>query len=349
VRTKKSVGRAPGTLTVDPEWPQPVIHLLAYRPDKILETEVSVAEIPRYLSEWPRVWVNVDGLGDEQLLRELGEVFSLHKLALEDVVNLGQRAKVEPYDEDLFIVVRMPNDSSGATEQISLLLGPNYVLTLQEAVGDCFESVRERFRHGKGRLRGAGADYLAYALLDSVIDSYFPVIEEVSDALESLETEVLESPDRDTVAKVHDMKRRIQHLRRAIWPHREVINTLLRDPGDFITKETLVYLRDCYDHTIRIAELIDSQRDLCTDLMATYLSAVSNRMNEVMKVLAIIGTLFIPLGFIAGLYGMNFDRDISRWNMPELGWTLGYPFALVLMGSTALGLLVFFWRKGWFK
>ncbi|MDX1502514.1 MAG: magnesium/cobalt transporter CorA [Thermoanaerobaculia bacterium] len=348
-RMAQRVGMAPGLLSVDPSWPEPRLTFTAYDPGMLVEREVAIDELKELIDAHEKVWVDVEGLGSEAVLQSLAESLELHKLALEDVVNLGQRAKVEPYQEDLFIVVRSPIGSSGATEQLALILGPGYLLTFQERRGDCFEPVRVRLRHGKGRLRGAGLDYLTYALVDAVIDSYFPVVEEIADELERLEADVLEDPDRKTVSAIHDVKRRIQGLRRAIWPHREALNTLLRDAGAFVSEETLLYLRDCYDHTIRIAEMIDAQRDHCTDLMATYLSVVSNRMNEVMKVLAIIGTIFIPLGFIAGLYGMNFDPDVSPWNMPELSWFLGYPYALGLMGLTVLGMMAFFWRKGWFK
>lgn len=348
-RLSQSVGRSPGVLTIDPSWPRPILRVMAYGPDEYIEQEVQVDQLPEFLDSWPVVWVNVDGLGDEETLARLGNVFSLHKLALEDVVNLGQRAKVEAYDEDLFIVARLPDRATAPGEQLTFLLGAGFVLSFQERAGDCFDGVRERIRHGKGKIRRSGPDYLAYALLDAVIDSYFPVLEEVSETLEDLEQEVLTSPDQQTVARVYEVKRQLLVLRRTISPHREAVNSLIRDTGDFVTEETSLFLRDTYDHTVRISEMVDSQRDLCSDLMTTYLSVVSNRMNEVMKVLSIIGTVFIPLGFIAGLYGMNFDPQASPFNMPELGWYLGYPFALMLMGTTALGLLLYFWRKGWFK
>ena len=344
-----AVGKAPGTLSIDPDWPRPVLRIMAYRPEEFVEKEIEVEEIPEFLEAWSVVWVNVDGLGDEAVLRRLGEIFSLHRLALEDVVNLGQRAKVEAYEEDLFIVARSPGGPGVPGEQLTFLLGEGYVLSFQESPGDSFDGVRERIRHGKGKIRKSGADYLAYALLDAVIDSYFPVLEVISESLEALEQEVLSSPDRSTVAQIYEVKRRLLDLRRTIWPHREALNSLIRDSGDFVSDETALYFRDTYDHCLRIAEMVDSQRDLCSDLMATYLSVVSNRMNEVMKVLSIIGTVFIPLGFIAGLYGMNFDPEASPFNMPELGWYLGYPFALLLMGSVALGLLIYFWKKGWFR
>lgn len=322
---------------------------MAYGPDGYVEQEIGVDEVEEHLGTWPVVWINVDGLGDESTLSRLGEIFSLHRLALEDVVNLGQRAKVEAYEEDLFIVARAPGTDLSSGEQVTMFLGPRFVLSFQERAGDNFDGIRERVRHGKGKIRKSGPDYLVYALVDAVIDSYFPVLEGISEALEVVEQEVLGSPDQRTVSHVYAIKRRLLDLRRSITPHREALNSLIRDPGDQIRDETALYFRDTYDHTMRIAEMVDSQRDLCSDLMATYLSVASNRMNEVMKVLSIIGTIFIPLGFIAGVYGMNFDPDASAFNMPELGWYLGYPFALLLMGTTALGLLIYFWKKGWFK
>jgi magnesium transporter len=234
------------------------------------------------------------------------------------------------------------------TEQLSLFLGRGFVLTFQERRGDGFDGVRARIEHGKALIRRSGADYLAYALLDAVVDGYFPVVESIRDELEVLEDEVLDSPERQTVSKIHAIKRRLQSLRRAIGPHREAINSLLRDSADFVEQDTALYLRDCYDHVLRLAERVEVYREQCADLMTTYLSMVSNRMNEVMKVLTIIATIFIPLSFIAGLYGMNFNPEISRWNMPELNWILGYPFALALMAILAGGLVLFFWRKGWF-
>ena len=348
-RMVQSAGNAPGIITVDPRWPKPVLRVMAYGPDAYSEEELQVDQLSQVLGSWPVVWVNVDGLGDESILRELGRIFNLHRLALEDVVNLGQRAKVEAYDEDLFIVVRSPGGPAGSAEQLTLLVGPGFVLSFQEHQGDSFDGVRERIRHGKGKIRRVGSDYLAYALVDAVIDSYFPVIEGIAESLETLEQEVLQSPDQNTVSRIYETKRQLLGLRRRISPHREALNALIRDAGGQITDETGLYFRDTYDHCVRIIEMVESQRDLCSDLMATYLSVVSNRMNEVMKVLSIIGTVFIPLGFVAGLYGMNFDPGASPFNMPELGWYFGYPFALLLMGTIALGLVIYFWKSGWFK
>ena len=343
-------GTAPGTLVFDPEAPPPVIRLIAYSPEAFVEVDVGdPEEVQAYLAEWPVVWVDIDGHGDGEVLGRIGEIFGLHLLALEDVVSLGQRAKVEPYEKDLFIVTRMPTAEPPLTEQVSIFLGERHVLTIQERPGDPFEGVRERIRRGRLRIRSSTPDYLVYALLDALVDSYFPVLDDLAIELERLEEEVLDSPDEGTVAAIHRVRRALVGLRRVIGPHREVLNSLLRDPTSHIRAETAVFLRDVYDHAIRIMDLLESQREIAADLMSAYMSSISNRMNEVMKVLTIVATLFIPLGFIAGVYGMNFNPDVSPWNMPELNWFLGYPFALLLMAAVAGGFLVLIWRKGWFR
>jgi magnesium transporter len=322
---------------------------MSYGPGDLLEEQlVGVEEIPGLLGARPVTWVNVDGLGDTQVLRSLGETFGLHRLALEDVVNVHQRAKVEPYEGEVFIVTRMAAlGDRFSTEQLSLFLGPGFVLTFQERQGDCFEPVRQRIRTGRGRLRAAGPDYLAYALLDAVMDHYFPVLERYSDCLDELEQMVLSDPSDRVLARVMEAKRDLLALRRAVWPHREAFNALVREPLDLVEEETRTYFRDCYDHTVQIIDVMETYRELASGLMDIYLSSLSNRMNEVMKVLTIIATIFIPLSFVAGLYGMNFDPDISPWNMPELSWYWGYPIALGSMGLVAFGMLLYFRRKGW--
>jgi magnesium transporter len=348
VRRRAPPGSPPGTLAVEPDARHPDIRLMAYGPESLEERAIaSPAELKGVLDGWPVVWVNVDGLGSETTIREIGEVFGLHNLVLEDIVHAGQRAKVEAYEEYLYVVVQQPVADTLETEQVSLVLSRNGVLTLQERPGDSFESVRERIRKAKGLIRGRGADFLAYALVDAVVDSYFPVLERLGDHLELLEEEVLERPDRETVAKIHEVRRDLLGLRKAAWPHRDMANGLVRDAGAFVTPDTAVYLRDVYDHAIRIIDLVEAFREVSADLMNIYLSSVSNRMNEIMKVLTIIATIFIPLSFIAGVYGMNFDTSVSRWNMPELGWALGYPFALGVMAGVAVAFLVYFRRKGW--
>lgn len=339
----------PGTLLIDAEAPPPRLTVLAYGPDSYTEEEVSdLGRLDELCREWPVVWLNVDSLSDEPLLRAIGEHLDLHRLVLEDVVNLGQRSKAEFYDDVLFIVLRIPDVERGDTEQVSLLVRDGLVVTLREHSGDCFEAVRDRIRHSKGKIRVRIADYLAYALLDAAVDHYFPVLDEAGLALDSLEDRVFEEPTPETLEQIHSLKRSLVSLRKAIWPYRELLNTLMRDAGSIFADETQPYLRDCYDHVVRLIDLVEAQREVTSDLQNMYLSTVSNRMNEVMKVLTIIATIFIPLSFIAGVYGMNFDPAASRWNMPELGWALGYPAALMLMGLVAGGLLVFIGRKGWF-
>ena len=347
-RRRPPPGAMPGTLIIDAEAPPPRLTVLAYGPESFTEEEVSDLErLDELCREWPVVWLDVDSLGNEALLLAIGARLGLHRLILEDVVNLGQRAKAEFYDDTLFIVLRIPDEGRGDTEQVSLLLQPGLLISLQEHAGDCFESVRNRIRLGKGKIRSRVADYLSYALIDAAVDQYFPVLDEAGLALDSLEDQVFAEPTPETLAQIHGLKRSLVALRKAIWPYREMLNLLMRDAGSFFADETQPYLRDCYDHVVRLIDLVEAQREVASDLLNMYLSTVSNRMNEVMKVLTIIATIFIPLSFIAGLYGMNFDPAASRWNMPELGWALGYPAALLLMGVVAGGLLVFIRRRGW--
>jgi magnesium transporter len=292
------------------------------------------------------VWVDVAGLGDATVIEAIGNLFGLHRLALEDVVNVHQRAKVEPYDTNLFFVARMPDArTENPSEQISFFLGDRWVITFQERAGDDFGSVRARLRRG-GRLRGMGSDYLLYALIDSCVDAWFPVIETFGERLEHLEDGILERSRRDTIDQIYGIRRELLELRRSVWPLRDALGALYRDPTVLISTDTRVYLRDCYDHAVQIIDLVENNREIAANLTDLYLSAASNRMNEVMKILTIISTIFLPLSFIAGVYGMNFDTG-KPLNMPELKWWFGYPFALGLMAATALGLLVFFRRKGW--
>jgi len=268
--------------------------------------------------------------------------------SLEDVVNLGQRPKVEEYDSHLFVVARMiEDDRSTRTEQLSIFLGERVVLTFQEHPGDCLDCVRKRIREGRGRIRTMGADYLMYCLLDAVVDAYFPHLDEINDRLEALEDEVMASPGSRTVAAIHQAKRDLVAIRHATAPLREAINTLLREADPRITENTRLYLRDCYDHVIRVAEAVDTHREVAGGLLDVYLSSVSNRMNDVMKVLTVIATMFIPLTFLAGIYGMNFDPEASPWNMPELRWYWGYPAFIVITVLIAILELAFFWYKGW--
>ncbi|MGQ0636469.1 MAG: magnesium/cobalt transporter CorA [Planctomycetaceae bacterium] len=350
LRRRAQPGAAPGTLSIDPESPRPAMRLLAYGPEKFVERDIHVPqELQDYLGHWPVCWLNVDGLGDARTLEQLAELFHLHPLAMEDVVNVNQRAKVEQYGDRTFIVTHMMLLTEHLeTEQVSLFLGANFVVTFQERPGwDCLEPVRERIRKHMMRVREAGAGYLAYAILDAVIDHYFPVLEKYGEKLELLEDRIIARPDRAAVAELHEVKRELLNLRRAAWPQREALNMLVRDEIAHINPETRLYLRDVYDHTVRIIDLVETYREVCSDLMDLYLSSISNRMNEIMKVLTVISTLFIPLTFVVGVYGMNFNTAVSPWNMPELNWYFGYPLCLAVMGAIAIAQLLFFRRRGW--
>ncbi len=348
-RVRIHPGAPPGTLVLDPSSPKPRLTVIAYNSEEFIEQEITdLKPIHDALERWPVTWVNVDGLGDVDAIREVGDLFGVHGLALEDVLNVHQRPKVDEYGNLLFIVARMIEPGHPVqAEQMSMFLGERFVLTFQEHVGDCLDCVRKRIRDGRGKVREMGADYLAYCLLDAVIDGYFPYLDNLSDLLENLEDDVIARPTTETVAKIHQVKRDLLTVRRAIGPLREAVNTLLRNAHPRITEATQVYIRDCYDHTIQIADLIESYRELAGGLLDVYLSSVSNRMNEVMKVLTVIATMFIPLTFLAGIYGMNFDPDASPWNMPELRSHWGYPIFIVAMLLIALVEIFLFWRKGW--
>ncbi|MDX2241698.1 MAG: magnesium/cobalt transporter CorA [Leptolyngbyaceae cyanobacterium bins.302] len=348
-------GELPGTLDIDPDAPQPVIVLIDYAEERAIRQELDTPEdcIP-YLDTESVSWVDVKGLGSEDVLQRLGSVFNLHPLVLEDIVNVPQRPKVEEHGNQLLIIARMvtlhEDDRTFESEQVSLILGRHYLLTVQEEPRyDCFGPIRERIRTGKGAIRRSGSDYLAYALIDSIIDGFFPVLEAYGEQLEDLEDEVVSNPTRSTLQKVHDIRRELLTLRRAIWPQRDSINALIRDGNELLSKEVLVYLRDCYDHTIQVLDMVETYREVASSLMDVYLSSVSNRMNEIMKFLTVISAIFIPLTFIAGVYGMNFNTEKSPFNMPELNWYFGYPLCIAFMAAIAGGLVFIFWRRGWFE
>jgi len=347
-RRRTPPGSPPGTLIADPSAQAPTMRLMRYAPGRLDERVVAdIVELGQSVAGDGVAWLDVDGLADVDLVRSVGGLFKVHNLALEDVVNVHQRPKVEVYDDHLFIVTRMPvSPASAETEQVAIFLGANYVLTFQERPGDCFDPVRERIRKG-ARIRELGADYLAYALIDASIDAYFPVLERHGEVVDELEAEVTSQPDDGMTRRIQGVKRDLLTLRRAIWPQREMVNALIRDESRFVTAQTRLYLRDCYDHVVQLVDILETYREIASGLIDIYLSSVSARMNEIMKLLTIIATIFIPLGFVAGLYGMNFDPSVSPWNMPELGWYWGYPFALGLMTAIGVGLLAFFYRRGW--
>lgn len=334
---------------IDPASPKPQIDLIAYGPDGLFEARIAdPAALRQHLGKWPVLWVNVSGLGDEATLLALGEIFGLHRLALADVVNVYQRAKADQYADHMFLVARMiENTHPIQTDQMSLFFGKTFVITFQERPGDCLGQLRERIRAAGGKVRGAGTGYLAYAILDAVVDGYFPVLEEFGERLEKLEGEITDEPSRRSIGEIHDVKRDLLTLRRSIWPIREMLGSLLRESNPYFAGDDRYYFQDCYDHSVQVIDLLETFRELSSGLMEVYLSSVSNRLNEVVKLLTIFTSIFIPLSFIASIYGMNFDTKVSRWNMPELEWVYGYPFALALMAAVAGGLLFFFRRKGW--
>lgn len=345
-------GAPPGNLVVPADALKPVIETMAYGKGEFVEGEVEeVSAISDLLEAWPVTWVNVTGTGDATKMRALAKLFNVHSLALEDVVNHNQRPKVDDYESNLFVVTRMLRLDDGVlqTEQLSMFLTDRAILTFQSVPGDCLGPVRKRIRKQKSKILREGADYLAYSILDAVIDAYFPVLEHYSERLEELEAKILEHPESHLIADLHEVKRDLLVLRRSIWPIREVVNSLIRDTYPTVTEETRLYLRDCYDHAVRIIDLIENYRQIAADLMDVYLSMVSNRMNEVMKVLTVISTIFIPPTFVAGIYGMNFNTGISPFNMPELDAYYGYPICLGVMTLMTTGVLIFLYTRGWLR
>jgi magnesium transporter len=324
---------------------------MAYGPETLVEESVDDVEQIRALrAQHPYLWLNVIVLGTLPVLEQLGEEFGLHRLALEDALNIPQRAKFSDYGDHQFMVARMPTDTQHLdTEQLSVFLGPSFVITVQERPGDCLEPVRERLRAGRPRIRGNGSDYLVYTILDALVDSYFPVIEHVGVLLEQVDLEIQGKLEKHQPEQIHALKHELTTLRRYLWPLKDLNASLLKQDSTFLSEETKVYMRDCQDHTVHAIELVDSCREVASGLMDLYLSISGQRMNEVMKVLTIISTVFIPLSFIAGLYGMNFNPEVSAWNMPELNWVFGYPAALTVMALCAGAMLLFFARKGWFR
>jgi len=300
------------------------------------------------LKEKPSVtWINIDGVHNSGILQKLGECYGFHPLVLEDVMNTDQRPKMEDYADYFYVVLKMlhySNENGGiAAEQVSLIVGRNFVFSFQEGIeGDVFGVVRERIRSDKSRIRRMGADYLAYSLIDAIVDNYFSILEKFGERIELLEERVVSKPATETLNEIHFLKREMIFLRRAIWPLREVINAMARGECPLIQEGTRIYLRDVYDHTIQIIDTVETFRDIISGMLDIYLSSVNNRMNAVIKVLTIIATIFMPLTFIAGIYGMNFKY------MPELEWRLGYPMFWIVILAVTVAMLLFFKKKNWF-
>ena len=304
-----------------------------------------VEECKRYAKKRSITWINVVGLHDTEIIQEIGKFFGIHPLVQEDIVNPNQRPKVENFPSHLFIVLKMLQNYPGQkylnTEQVSLVFGKGFVISFQERKRDVFDQIRERLEQKKGRLRRLGADYLAYALIDSVVDHYFSLLESMGEELEDLESHLVERAKPKEIHRLHAIKRNLIHLRKSIWPLRELVNGLYREDSGLIKKDTKLYLRDVYDHTIQVIDTVESFRDIASGMLEVYLSTMSNRMNEVMKVLTIYATIFIPLTFITGVYGMNFDY------MPELGWKWSYPLLWGVFVLISFLMLWYFRRKKW--
>lgn len=355
VRRRIKPGLPPGSLEYIGERKVETVRLtvIDYDGTRAEERRVdSVAEAAEYKTQPSVTWLNIDGLHDTSVIREVGDSFGIHPLVLEDVLNTDQRPKVEFFDDYVFIIVKMlyfePDSRELNFEQVSLILGEGFVISFQERLGDVFDPVRERILGDKGRIRRAGADYLAYALADAVVDGYFLVLEDLGDRLEALEESLVVRGNNDkSPAIIHRLKTETMAIRRSIWPLREAISSIEREESRLFEKATHLYLRDLYDHTIQVIDAVESYRDLVNGMMDLYMSSVSNAMNKVMKVLTIIATIFIPLTFVAGIYGMNFNPEVSPWNMPELNWRFGYPASLLVMILVTVGMVIYFRRKRW--
>jgi magnesium transporter len=323
------------------------IRVIDYDEASIDEKELATIDECFPFRDTPTVtWINIDGLHEVDVIQKIGDRFGLHPLVLEDIVNTGQRPKMEDSENYLFFVVKMLtyDDEEGVvkSEQFSLVLGPHYVISFQEKVGDIFEPIRERLRKGRGRIRKMGPDYLLYALIDAIVDNYFVALEKIAEEIESLEDKIMIDPTADLLQTIHSLKRELILLRKSVWPLREAISALERGESSLVQEKTAIYLRDVYDHTIQVVDTIETFRDMVSGMLDVYLSSISNRMNEVMKVLTIIATIFIPITFLAGIYGMNFK------NMPELEWAWGYPLVWCIIFVVALIMVLYFRRKKWF-
>jgi magnesium transporter len=348
VKRARKAGLMPGTLVHvgERKIEKAKIHIIDYDEKKFQEKEVTKIEECFPFKKTPTVtWINIDGIHEVEIIDKIGKHFGLHPLLLEDIVNTEQRPKMEDFGDYVFVVLKMLHYNEGkeevVIEQISLILGTNFVISFQEREGDVFNHVRERIRSGKGRIRKAGSDYLTYALIDAIVDHYFIILEKLGEKIEVLEEKLVSDPKPETLHAIHKLKREMIFLRKGVWPLREVISGLERGESGLINKSTKIYLRDVYDHTIQVIDTVETFRDMISGMFDTYLSSVSNRMNEVMKVLTIIATIFIPLTFIAGVYGMNFRY------MPELELVWAYPAVWTVMIFIGILMFMYFRRKRW--
>ena len=354
-KTSKKAGLPPGTPVYIGEKREEKINITVVDYDKDTYSSTSVDDIESCLplkGSPTTTWINVDGLHNASLIEKICNCFDVHPLAIEDILHTTQRPKMDVYDNFIFLVVRMKTFNTETkeimTEQVSFVLNDHYLITFQETPVDTFDPVRERIKKSKGRIRKMGTDYLMYALIDSIVDNYFSVLEKVGEEIEAIEEELVTNPVPHTLHRIYGLKREMILLRKSIWPLRELISSLQREELPQITESISIYLKDLYDHTIQIVDTVETFRDMISGMLDIYLSSMSNRMNEVMKILTLFAAIFIPLTFIAGIYGMNFNSEKSPLNMPELGWYYGYPFALGLMAVIGIGMFIFFKTRKWF-
>jgi magnesium transporter len=347
-RGARKIGAAPGTLLHIGERKQERVRMysMAYDGQQVKEGKLSSLEEAFPLPQTPAtLWINIDGIHNLQVIEQVGERFGIHPLTLEDILNTGQRPKAEDFETYIYIVLKMldfdERQKRIQSEQVSLIFTRNFLLSFQETEGDIFDPVRERIRRGKGRIGKGGCDYLAYALIDAIVDKYFLILEKLGEALEELEEELLANPKPRTLQTIHGLKQEMIYLRKQAWPIRELTNNLVKSESPLIQDPTGIFLNDVYDHTIQVMDTIESYRDILSGMLDLYMSTLSNRMNEVMKVLTIIATIFIPITFLAGVYGMNFQY------MPELAWRWGYLAIWVVMIGVAGIMLFYFKKKKW--
>ena len=352
MKTYHPPGTSPGTLLARERESDGAfsIRLIDYTHASFVEHTLATAEECKpFLERETCTWIQINGRPDPDTLRELGRQLGLHELRLEDVLNAGQRPKLEIDDDQIFMILSLPDYDGESLEaaQISIFAGNDYLVCFCPLADDPFEPVRKRLRAAGNRIRSRSADYLLYALIDLIIDAAFPLLERLSVNLEDLEDELLDRPDAAMLARIHALRRDLVLLRRVLWPHREVVGLLIRDGGDLMHEQTQPYLRDCYDHSIQIMELLESFRDVSASLLEVYLSSISQRTNETMRLLTLIATIFIPLTFVVGVYGMNFEHPSSPWAMPELRWYYGYPLIWAAMLAIAGGMIWYFRRRRW--
>lgn len=372
-RPQVHVGKAPGQVVADKDGEVGEMQVIRYTTGEHTVTTVeTVGELEELLSDVslpmkPRrvggvvdapselikppsgaIWINIDGLGDANRIKQIGRLFGIHPLALEDVVSRTQRAKFELYGDTIFFIARMPSEQADiVAEQISLFLIDNVVITIQERSGDCLGPVRKRIKNSLGRIRKRRGDYLLYAIVDAIIDGYFPVLQRFGETLDSWGTSLKSHPDPKLPLHLHEIRADLLHVSEVLRQHREALTDLLREGNEILPTDTLLFFRDCQDHISQLIESATMDRETCGEMRELHFAMLGQKNNDVMKVLTIIATIFIPMSFVAGVYGMNFDNSASQYNMPELEWIYGYPFAIGIMGVLASGLLVFLYRKGW--